>query len=247
VAALRGGVRRLVLTSSAATVARGSAAVPATEDSPYNLGDIRAPYYISKRLAERTVQEFGERGLETIILCPTYVIGPRDDRPTTNRLLLYLARSRWPVVPPGGMNILDVREAARAHVRALWRGRPGERYLLAGPYQAYAELGAVVQAVLGTNRPVRVLPGWTYWPGSMALAVATGILPRLPPGLSLPNFQYGFVPFYVSGARGDQTFDLRHPPVHATVFDTLRWFRQTGLAPWLPASLRSPAVLKENS
>jgi dihydroflavonol-4-reductase len=240
VAALRGGVRRLVLTSSAATVARGSAAVPATEDSPYNLGDIRAPYYISKRLAERTVQEFGERGLETIILCPTYVIGPRDDRPTTNRLLLYLARSRWPVAPPGGMNLLDVRTAALAHVRALWLGRPGARYLLAGPYCSYAGLGAIAQAVRGTRRPVRVLPRWAYWPGALALALAAGVLPRLPEGVSLPNFQYGFVPFHVSGARGDAAFRLEHPPVAVSVFDTLRWFQRHGLAPWLSRPLLPP-------
>jgi hypothetical protein len=65
------------------------------------------------------------------------------------------------------------------------------------------------------------------------LALATGILPRLPDGLSLPNFQYGFVPFHVSGARGDATFDLRHAPVAETVCDTLRWFKESDLAPWL--------------
>jgi dihydroflavonol-4-reductase len=232
-AALRAGVRRLVFTSSIATVARGTADAPATEDTPYNLGAIRAPYYISKRLAERTVRKFAARGLETVTLCPAYLIGPRDTRPTTNRLLLYLSRTRWPTVPPGGMNVLDVRTAALAHVRALWRGRPGERYLLAGPYRAYAELGEVVQEVLGTRRPVRVLPRWAYGPGSIMLALASGILSRLPDGLSLPNFQYGFVPFHVSGARGNATFNLRHAPVAETVGDTLRWFKESGLAPWL--------------
>src|SRR5262249_4053771 len=147
--------------------------------------------------------EYAGRGLETITLCPSYLIGPCDVRPTTNQLLLHLARSRWPTVPPGGMNMLDVREAARAHVRALWLGRTGERYLLAGPYRAYAELGTIVQEVMGTRRPVRVLPRWTYWLGSILLALAAGILPHLPRGVSLPNFQYGFVPFHVSGARGD--------------------------------------------
>jgi dihydroflavonol-4-reductase len=232
-AALRAGVRRLVFTSSVSTIACGTANAPATEETAYNLGAIRAPYYTSKRQAERVVLEHAERGLETVILCPAYVIGPRDVRPTTNRLVLYLARSRWPVVPPGGMNVLDVREAARAHVRALWLGQPGRRYLLAGPYHTYAELGAIIQEVMGTRRPVRVLPRWTLWPGSVALALATGILPTMPSGLSLPSFQYGFVPFHVSGARGNQAFHLCHPPIRTTILDTLHWFRQTGLAPWL--------------
>jgi dihydroflavonol-4-reductase len=231
-AALQAGVRRLVLTSSASTVARGTAEMPATEDTPYNLGAIRAPYYASKRRAEQIVLGHAGRGLEVVILCPTYVIGPRDSRPTTNRLILYLAKSGWPVVPPGGMNVLDVRVAARAHVQALWLGQPGSRYLLAGPYQAYADLGRIVQEIVGTRRRVAVLPHWTYWPGAVALAVAAGVLPYMPHGLSLPSFRYGYVPFHVSGKRGDEAFRLDHPPIRQTVADTLRWFQRTGfLAP----------------
>jgi dihydroflavonol-4-reductase len=232
-AALRAGVRRLVLVSSVATMARGSATAPATEATPYNLGAIRAPYYTSKRQAEWVVAEYAGRGLETVTLCPTFILGPRDARATTNQLLLSLSRRRWPVVVPGGMNVLDVREAALAHVRALWLGEPGARYLVAGPYCSYAELGRLVQQIIGTHRPVRVLPRWTFWPGSALFAIAAGILPRLPAGLSLPSFQYGYVPFHVSGGRGDRTFGLQHRPVSVTVYDTLRWFQQTNQAPWL--------------
>lgn len=237
--ALKAGIRRLVFTSSVATMGIGTAERPATEDTPIDRDGIRAPYYTSKQQAEQTVKEYVHRGLESIILCPTYVLGPRDGHPTTNQLLLYLSQRRWACVPPGGMNVVDVREAARAHVRALWLGQPGTRYLLAGPYCAYAELGAIVRRILGQGESVFVMPRWTYWAGSLVLALASGILPRLPNGLSLPNFQYGFVPFHVSGARGDRTFHLQHPPVPLTVLETLRWFQQTGQAPWLQGRVLS--------
>jgi dihydroflavonol-4-reductase len=232
-ASLAAGVRRLVFTSSASTVASGTAARPATEDTPYNLGAIRAPYYESKRRAERVVQEFQARGLETITLCPAYLIGPRDGRPTTNALLLYAARSRFPILPPGGINVLDVREAALAHVRALWLGSPGRRYLVAGPYARYADLGSAARRALGLPGRVLLLPPWTRGPGSLVLALAAGVLPRLPPGLSVPGFRYGFEDFRVSGGGGDAAFGLTHRPLEETVLDTLRWFRQTRLAPWL--------------
>jgi dihydroflavonol-4-reductase len=240
-AALRAGVRRLVFISSAATVACGTSTAPATEDSPYNLASIPAPYYASKRQAERLAAVFTRRGLETIILCPTYILGPRDLRPTTNELLLYLSWTRRPIVPPGGMNILDVREAALAHLRALWCGEPGARYLLAGPYRTYAQLGELVQQITGAGRRVQVMPAWTRVPGAGVLALAAGILPRLPGHLAVPSFCYGYVSFHVSGERGDRTFGLRHRPVSTTVFDTLCWFQQTGLAPWLQRSLAAPA------
>jgi dihydroflavonol-4-reductase len=222
-AALRGGVRRLVFTSSASTLAPGTAEQPATEQSPVNREAIRAPYFAGKRAAEEVVRAFNAQGLETITLCPGYLLGPRDPRPTTNEMLLYAARWRWPIFPPGGMNILDVREAALAHVRALWLGRPGERYILAGSYRRYADLGDAVRRLLGSGG-VWVLPRWTRIAGSIPLALASGIFSDVPNGLTVPSFQYGFVAYHLSGAKADQTFGLTHRPPEETVRDTLRWF-----------------------
>jgi dihydroflavonol-4-reductase len=236
-AALQARVRRFVFTSSASTITPGTADRPATEDSTTNRVPIYSPYFVSKRLGEQVVHAFNARGLETIALCPGFLIGPRDVRPTTNELLLSAARWRWLILPPGGMNVLDVREAARAHVRALWLGCPGERYLLAGPYRSYAELGNIVQRILGRRGRVRLLPRWTRMAGSIPLAIASGVWPNVPNGLTVASFQYGFVPYHLSGAKADETFDLIHRPPEETVFDTLRWFRDTGLIPWLPRHL----------
>lgn len=214
-AALRAGVRRLVFTSSASTI------VP--EGTEARGISIPSPYYSSKRWAEQVVRGFNALGLETITLCPGYLLGPRDGRPTTNELLLYAARWRWPILPPGGMNVLDVREAARAHVRALWLGQPGERYVLAGPYQNYADLGRIVRRIHGSGK-VLVLPHWTCNAGSIPLAIASGIFTSVPNGLTVPSFQYGFVNYRLSGSLSDRTFGLTHRPVEETVRDTLRWF-----------------------
>jgi len=222
-AALRAGVRRLVFTSSASTIAPGTAEQPATEDSPDNRGPIRAPYYDSKRQAEQVIREFSSLGLETITFCPGYLLGPRDARPTTNELLLLAARRRWLFLPPGGMNVMDVREAATAHVRALWLGRAGERYLLAGPYHRYADLACIVRRLLGSGA-VHVLPRWTRDAVSIPLAIAFGVFSNVPNGLTVPSFQYGFVDYHLSGAKADQTFGLSHRPIEETVHDTLRWF-----------------------
>jgi dihydroflavonol-4-reductase len=235
-AALKAGVRRLVFTSSVSTIAPGTAEKPADEGSPDNREPIHAPYFDSKRQAEQVVRAFAARGLETITFCPCYLLGPRDARPTTNEMLLYAARWRWPIFPPGGMNVVDVREAALAHVRALWLGQPGERYLLAGPYQGYADLGRIVRRIIGNGR-VHVMPRWARFAGSVPLAITSAVWPDMPNGLAVPNFQYGFVPYHLSGAKADATFGLTHRPPEKTIFDALRWFGDNGLAPWLPKRL----------
>lgn len=221
-AALRAGVRRLVFTSSASTITPDG-----TEQQDLS---IHAPYYTSKRWAEQVVRDFTALGLETITFCPSYLLGPRDSRPTTNELLLYAARWRWPILPPGGMNVLDVREAARAHVRALWLGQAGERYVLAGPYRSYADLGRLVRRILGSG-DVWMLPHWSRFAGSIPLAIASGVFADVPNGLTVPSFQYGFVRYLLSGAKADQTFGLTHRPVEDTVRDTLCWFGVAGMAP----------------
>jgi dihydroflavonol-4-reductase len=239
-AALRAGIRRLVFTASASAIAPGTSDRPNDEDSPPNRDLIPAPYYTSKRLAERVVRSFDALGLETVTLCPAYVLGPRDVRPTTNQLLLLAAR--WPrlAMPPGGMNVVDVREVALAHVRALWLGEANHRYLLAGAYRSYVQVARVVKRIVGKNDRVPVMPPWLYYAGSAALAVASGILPHVPNELAVPSFQYGFVSYHLSGAKADHTFGLRHRPPEETIYDTLRWFRDKGLVPWLPTRLHSP-------
>lgn len=232
-AALKAGVRRFVFTSSISTLTPGTAENPAAEDSPVNREPIHAPYYASKRWAEQVVRDFAAQGLEAITFCPGYLLGPRDARPTTNEILLYAARWRWPILPPGGMNIVDVRAAALAHIRALWLGQPGQRYILVGPYQSYADLGRIVRRILGSGR-VHVMPRWARFAGSVPLALLAGVWPDVPNGLAVPNFQYGFVPYHLSGMKADEAFGLTHRPPEETVFDTLRWFRDTGLASWLP-------------
>ncbi len=122
------------------------------------------------------------------------------------------------------MNIIDVREAALAHVRALWLGRPGERYILAGPYLRYADLGSIVNRMVG-GRGVWTLPRWTRLAGSIPLAIVSGVWPDMPNGLTVPSFQYGFVCYHLSGAKADAAFGLTHRSPEETVADTLRWFR----------------------
>ncbi len=222
-AARRAGVRRLVYTSSASTIAPGTGENPSNEQSPFSRSSIHSPYYDSKRAAEREALSFNDQGLETIALCPGYLLGPRDPKPTTNEMLLYAARWRWPLFPPGGMNIVDVREAALAHVRALWMGTPGERYILAGPYRSYADLATTVRRMIGTGG-VRIFPQWTRFAGSIPLALASGILAGVPNGLTVPSFQYGFVSYHLSGRKADRVFQIIHRPVEETVRDTLRWF-----------------------
>ena len=140
-AALAGGVRRVVHTSSIATIGRGTLARPADETTPWNLGAENIPYYASKVAAEEAVLEHVGRGLDAVIVNPTYLVGPWDVKPSAGRALIYTARRRLRFFPSrGGINYADVRQAATGHLLAMERGRAGERYILGGEnltFEAY--------------------------------------------------------------------------------------------------------------
>jgi dihydroflavonol-4-reductase len=230
---VRKGVERFVYTSTLWTVAAGSADAPAHEDAEWNLMRIRSPYSETKREAERRVLARSGNGLRTAVLCPGLVIGARDVRPTSTRLLLTMAGARVAILPPGGIPVVDARVVAQAHVRALEAAETGRRYVVAGPYLSYPELAARVARVAGCPRRVVVLPDAC----ETALAAAAEALGRLGRGrladVSAAAVAGGFLRLHVSGARADAAFGLRHPPPEQSIYEALDDFRRSGRAPWL--------------
>ncbi|MGO8903289.1 MAG: NAD-dependent epimerase/dehydratase family protein [Isosphaeraceae bacterium] len=208
--AKRARVERFVLTSTLHTLAAGTSTNPADETSPWNLECVDSPYARSKREAESLVRQASQGTFTTVALCPGMVLGPRDPKPTSTRLLHVLARSRVAFLPRGGIPIVDARVLARAHRMALTAGRPGERYAVAGPYLSYAELAGLVAEITGRPRFIVPLPDMLERP----LKAVASLLERLGPGTELSGTTVagGFLRLHVSGNRADVCFGLVHPP-----------------------------------
>ena len=234
------GVERFVYTSTLWTVAAGTAEEPANEETPWNLESIQSPYTETKREAERLVLERDQGGFRTLVLCPAVVIGPRDVRPTSTRLLLHIARTPLATLPRGGTPVVDAGVVAQAHLRALERGEPGQRYVVAGPYLAYPELAALVARLAGRPWRVVTIPDTLERP----LAWIADRIDRLVggrwPEVSAAAVSGGFLRLVVSGVHADAAFQLQHPPPIRSIFEALDDARRSGRAPWL--SLRSPSI-----
>ncbi len=206
-----GGVERLIYTSTLHTLAAGSAEAPADEETPWNLDRVNSTYAQTKRAAEAMVRDGVGGRLETIALCPGMVIGARDRKPTSTRLLIALARSPVAMLPSGGIPIIDARVAALAHRRALAAGEPGRRYALAGPYLSFRDLANLVKRATGRpfwtipipnacERPMVWCAGWfDYLAGGRWLEVSAATVAG------------GFLQLHVSGARANRAFGLIHP------------------------------------
>ncbi len=163
----RAGVQRIVLASSSGTIAvtdDGEKIPDETWPTPLDIIS-RWPYYSSKVYQEQVARQETEGGPELVILNPSLLLGPGDERlSSTDDILKFLARE-IPAIPPGGLNFVDVRDVAPAFVEAMKRGVSGERYLLGGPNWEFAKLFGRLERLTKIAAPRLRLPApvieWT--------------------------------------------------------------------------------------
>jgi dihydroflavonol-4-reductase len=224
------GVERFVYTSTLWTVGAGSAERPADEDAEWNLDVVRSPYCDTKREAEQLVLSSNGPGLRTCALCPGLVLGPRDVKVTSTRVLLAAVLTPVAIFPRGGIPVVDARVLALAHVRALERAEPGRRYLVAGPYLSYLELTELLKQVTGRPLWVVTLPdsleGFASMVGGWIDRAARGRFRSV----SAAAVAGGYLRLHVTGARADAEFELHHPPPIHSIYEALADCQRSGLA-----------------
>ena len=132
-AAKKSGVKTIVLSSSSGTIAvteKGDIVPDETYPPPLDI-IARWPYYASKAYQEMAALErFNGRGLRLVIMNPSLLLGPGDDRLSSTKVVLDFMARKISAVPNGGLSFVDARDAAKAFRVAMKKGRHGERYLL---------------------------------------------------------------------------------------------------------------------
>src|ERR1700728_3499347 len=191
-AARAAGVRRVVLTSSFAAIGYGSTPTDVLYSeanwSDLSGGNVSA-YVKSKTLAERAAWDFVAReggALELSVINPVVVFGPvlGPDYSTSVELLRRLMDGAMPGVPRLSFGIVDVRDVADIHLRAMINpAAKGERFLAAaGKFMSLEEIARVLKANMGEvarRVPTRVLPNWLLRIAAMADRTVKQIVPEL--------------------------------------------------------------------
>jgi dihydroflavonol-4-reductase len=156
-AALDAGVGRIVVTSSIAAVGGSTnhSSAPLTEDDWTDPDHPKlTPYTRSKTIAERAAWDFVKKRGEVeklAVVNPGAILGPvlSDDRSYSLELIERLLKG-MPGAPRIGFSIVDVRDVADLHIRAMTTpGAGGERFIAVARFQWLAEVAAVLRDRLG--------------------------------------------------------------------------------------------------
>jgi dihydroflavonol-4-reductase len=218
---VQAGVERFVYTSTLYTLAAGTPQQPADEFSAWNLESVDSAYTQTKRQAERLVLEASQPGFSTISICPGMVLGPRDVKPTSTKIVKVLSNAFVAILPGGGIPIVDAGLLAVAHRRALVAGGAGQRFALVGQYLSYHDMAALVRSITGHPRLVLPLPDRLERLVSFPVDWVAPLVRKKWPDLSRELVVGGFLGLHVSGERADVCFGLVHPPAIESVSKSL--------------------------
>jgi nucleoside-diphosphate-sugar epimerase len=168
-AAANAGVKRVVMTSAAATARPPLTSDRVSDESIW--ADPEDPqfdaYRVSKILAERAAWDFmqseGKASMLTTIL-PGAVFGPLRDAENLGSVQIIhgMLRGRPGALPRLGFWIVDVRDLADLHIRAMTAAAAaGQRFIAAGEFMWMEGMAKTLRAQLGEQGakvPTRRLP-----------------------------------------------------------------------------------------
>jgi dihydroflavonol-4-reductase len=222
-AAAAEGVRRVVLTSSVAAIGPARGGQPAEESQSYR-GDLRLVYGNAKAAGEQNALAAAERlGVELVVTNPAYVIGvpvnPSLPDENSSRIIGHYLRGRLPAIVGGRVSLVDVRDVAEGHLAAADRGRPGERYILAGHNLRWAEVIDRVAELAGVGHQVIVLPR------KIAAVADAADRMRMPAPIATDAYVGMAQNWSFSSAKAERELGYRVRPLDETLRATIRWFR----------------------
>ncbi|HKF47099.1 MAG TPA: hopanoid-associated sugar epimerase [Terracidiphilus sp.] len=225
------GVKRVVYTSSVATMAFRTDGVVVNEDTPVTLADMVGHYKRSKFLAEQEAIRAAEGGQQVMILNPTTPIGPNDAKPTpTGRIFVDFLNRKFPAYVDTGLNLVDVNEVARAHVLALTKGKPGRRYILGGENLTLKQILDKMSAMTGIPSPTTEIPFAIAATYAFFEEWITGRIRGREPRATLEEVRMGRKKMFASSARAQQELGFRILPVNPAMRSAIEWFRAHGYA-----------------
>ncbi len=231
-AARDSGVRRVIYTSSVATMGFGNNGRLTDEKTPVTLSNMIGDYKRSKFMAEQLVIAAVRGGQNVVIVNPTTPIGERDIKPTpTGRIVVDFLRRKFPAYVDTGLNLVDVADCAYGHLLAMEKAVPGERYILGGENLTLKQILDKLAAITGLPSPKVKLPYAVAYATGVVDTVVSGKILKREPRVTLDSVRMGRKKMFITSAKAERELGWNPGPVDGALRRAVEWFRANGYAP----------------
>ncbi len=226
----RAGVKRFVHVSSVAAIGYSDDPLhPANERLIFDWSNACwKQYMFSKYLAEEFVKHAGTGGMQVLIANPSLMWGPGDDI-NSIKLIRGLQMGIIPACPPGGTNIVDVRDVAKGLLALIEKGHSGERYILGNHNVTFRQAYDTICKTVRVPEVRFVLPRFLRGPLTMA-AFVIEVLSRQSPQMTADTVDSAFRFRYFDSAKAQR--ELHWNPTYSlqkTIRDSVEWLRMKNL------------------
>ena len=228
-AARKNGIKRVVYTSSVATIGFTGNGQPADEDSPVSLADMIGHYKRSKFMAEQIALEAGRGGMRVITVNPTTPVGEQDVKPTpTGRIVVDFLKGKFPAYVDTGLNLVDVRLCAQGHIAALENGKSGERYILGGENLTLKQILDKLNSISGLPSPTLKLPYFVAYLAGAVDETFSGRLLSREPRATIETVRMGRKKMWASSDKAERELKWKIVPADGALRRAIDWFRANG-------------------
>ena len=226
-AAMNAGVKKIVYTSSVATLGIHKDGTAANEDTPVGFSDMIGTYKKSKFLAEEEVNRLiKHHNLPAIIVNPSTPIGPRDIKPTpTGRIIVDAVKGRIPAYIDTGLNIAHVDDVAFGHWLAFERGKIGERYILGGQNLGLGEILSIIAELVGRPAPKIKLARELIFPIAY-IAETFARITKKEPFVTVDALRMAKKKMFFSPQKAERELGYKARPARAAIADAIAWFQK---------------------
>ncbi|HEY0029949.1 MAG TPA: NAD-dependent epimerase/dehydratase family protein [Bacteroidia bacterium] len=228
-AALHNKVKRLVHVGSASSFGYGTLEHPGDETCPFKSGKYKVDYIDSKREGQLKVQEaVAKRGLNAVVVCPTFMIGPFDSKPSSGTMIIALAEGKVPAFSSGGKNWVYVKDVAMGVCNAMTMGRAGEAYILGGENMTYVVAMKRIAAALDQKKvPKFIVPNVILKLAGLYGSISSAITHKAPK-LTINLAQIACDGHYFSPQKAIDELKMPQTPIEVGVKEAKEWFIENG-------------------
>mgnify|MGYP006096215845 FL=1 len=227
-ACIKNKVKRLIYIGTANSFGSGTKMEPGNEENEYQAEHYGLDYMDSKYKAQVLVRNaVKEKGLDAVLINPTFMIGPYDSKPSSGQMILSVCKGKVPGYTLGGKNFIAVKDVAVTVVNALTQGRKGECYIACNENLTYQEAFDKIAKTVGRKKIKRKLSTFSVRAFGKASSISAKIF-RYTPQLTHELAILASEEHYYSGDKAKKELDMPQTPIEIAIKDCYQWFEKNG-------------------
>lgn len=193
-----------------------------TEDSPYTIHDLNLGYFETKHAAEKIVTAAAKKNLiHAVSANPSTIYGFGDAKKGSRKTQIKVAREEFPFYTSGGANVVAAEDVVDGIMKAVAKGRNGERYILCGDNLTIKELFTKIANFAGVKPPQILLP--------FPLLKLVGHIGDLTgKGLSVENAYTASMYHWFTCDKAKKELGFSPRPSDIAIENSVRWMKDHG-------------------